>query len=117
MQDERKSQRSLRDSRNQKPKNLGKVTPGSRFLTLTTLDEIEGGNDTKSEDQLKGNDMKKGSSMKKNSGNLFGKKGRKVRSAKQGTSQTLGVNQVHNFGLEGQIEKSGYRRAWANSTC
>ncbi|KAG8482810.1 hypothetical protein CXB51_024437 [Gossypium anomalum] len=44
IQVKRKPRQSLRDSRNQKPKNLGKVTPGSRFLTLTTLDEIEEGN-------------------------------------------------------------------------
>lgn len=58
MQVERKSQQSLRDSRNQKPKNLEKVTPGFRFSTLTTLDEIEGGNGAESADQPEGSGMK-----------------------------------------------------------
>ncbi|MFQ6660805.1 hypothetical protein Gotur_029183, partial [Gossypium turneri] len=70
MEVERKSWQSLRHSRNQKPKNLGKVTLGSRFLTLTMLDEIEGGNGAESVDQLEGSEVKKGSSMEKNPGSL-----------------------------------------------
>ncbi|MBA0858720.1 hypothetical protein Goshw_030290 [Gossypium schwendimanii] len=70
MQVKRKSWQSLRDFRNQKPKNLGKVTLGSRFLTLTMLDEIEEGNGAESADQLEGSEVKKGSSMEKNPGLL-----------------------------------------------
>ncbi|MBA0780355.1 hypothetical protein Gotri_004466 [Gossypium trilobum] len=84
-----------------------KETPGTfeLFSALTTLDEIEGRNGTESTDQPEGSGMQKGSLVEKNQGNLFGKKGWRVGSIKQGAGQMLGVEKMQNFGLKGPTEE------------